>query len=324
MKKKIERDFATGAEIDLLESQWWNSNAEIISKVWEMHPDVSRAIRKRYLSRAKRFLKGEGTTVGVLELGCGSGWVGQSIADAELTVLGTDASESQISLARKNAKRKGLERICEYVSSDSLDWTRLPEKVNAVLIHSFLHHLSKSEIDELFERFKGTFGSGTRFWIYEPAFYATSQRDNTGDAASELPAFSKFVARLMAGLSAQYQKYGLVDKTTREEFMPLVRQADEKGWYLSPKEVPFDMDAFTRHLQEYFRVAGKYWATIDSIGLMFETNLVKNRLLRTVITRSVAPLVSCSDRMVASDPALLKKRLVPPNYALHVWECILK
>ncbi len=324
MTKKFERDFITEADTDVLELQWWNTNAEIISKVWEMHHDVSWAIRKGYLSKAKDFLKSEGMAASVLELGCGSGWVGQSIADPKLTVLGTDASEAQISLARKNAKKKGLERICEYVPSDSLDWNRLQKKVNAVLIHSFLHHLNKKEIDELFDRFKGTFCSGTRVWIYEPAFYTASQQGGVNDSNSRLPALSRLAARLMAVLSTGYQKYGLIDEATREAFMLLVRQADEKGWYLSPKEVPFDIDAFTHYLGEYFQVVGQYWATINSVGLIFETNLVKNRLLRTIITRSVTPLISYSDRLLSSNAHFLRQTLAAPNYALHVWECILR
>jgi hypothetical protein len=44
----------------------------------------------------------------VVELGCGSGWVGQSICGPELRITGTDFSASQIALARENAARKRL------------------------------------------------------------------------------------------------------------------------------------------------------------------------------------------------------------------------
>jgi SAM-dependent methyltransferase len=324
MNKKVERDFVTEAEIDLLELEWWNSNAEIISKVWEMDHDVSWAIRKKYLSRAKRFLKDKGQTTSVLELGCGSGWVGQSIADAALTVLGTDASEAQIALARENAKKKGLERICHYFTSDSLDWSAPPGRVNAVLIHSFLHHLNKKEIDRLFDQSRRSFSSGTRFWIYEPAFYAASQQVDTNDSNSRWPALSRLAPRVIAVLSACYQRYGLIDEATSQEFKALMQQANEKGWYLSPKEVPFDVDAFTDYLERYFQVRAKYWATINAVGMIFETNLIKNRLLRKIITGSVAPLISYSDSALASNVHFLRRSLTAPNYGLHVWECILK
>jgi SAM-dependent methyltransferase len=324
MEKRVERDLVTEAELDSLESQWWNSNAEIISKVWEMHADVSWAIRKRYLSKAKRFLAHKGTVTTVLELGCGSGWVGQSIADDQLLIVGTDRSEAQLELARERARKKGLEGICQYSSDDSLDWSQMKGKVDAVLIHSFLHHLDQREIDELFDWFGVTFAPGTKFWIYEPAFYARSQNSGVDSADSTSPVFSRFVARLIAALSKEYQKYGLIDKATSEGFRSLMCQANERGWYLSPKEVPFDIDAFTDYLKKCFRVTDLYWATIESVGFMFETNLVKNRALRTIVTRSIAPLVSYSDRLLASNPALLRQRLASPNYALHVWECTLK
>ena len=77
---KKKRDFICKKNIEQLEYQWWNDNAGIIAKVWEMHDDISWTVRKYYIRRATEFFWGSEKNVTILELGCGSGWVGQLLA----------------------------------------------------------------------------------------------------------------------------------------------------------------------------------------------------------------------------------------------------
>ena len=172
---KKERSLHTSEELDKLELDWWNRNAEIVSKAWEMHDDVSRTVRKVYLEKARKFFQSDKKKMTILELGCGSGWVGQFIANSNLHIIGTDFSENQIQLAIKNAKKKGLEEYCKYQLTDVFDCinkdSEFFQHIDGVMIHGFLHHLNGQEIETIFYNIKKYLKQGTRLWIYEPAFY---------------------------------------------------------------------------------------------------------------------------------------------------------
>ena len=63
--KKRTRRTPVGKEIDDLELDWWNKNADIISKVWEMDSVISWDVRKEYLLRAKSFFQKDNNEVTV-------------------------------------------------------------------------------------------------------------------------------------------------------------------------------------------------------------------------------------------------------------------
>jgi hypothetical protein len=68
---KIEREYIAGQDLNNLELHWWNENAQIVSKVWEMQNDISWTARKHYLNNAKSYFKQGNKPVTILELGCG-------------------------------------------------------------------------------------------------------------------------------------------------------------------------------------------------------------------------------------------------------------
>src|SRR4051794_3007935 len=104
-----------------------------------MHDTVSRAARGQYLTRAKNFFAAI-PNAHVVELGCGSGWVGQSICGPDLRITGTDFSQSQIDLARKRARRRRLDAYTDYIVATSGTWPSLRSAPTGILIHAFLHH----------------------------------------------------------------------------------------------------------------------------------------------------------------------------------------
>jgi len=320
---KSERDYVASQKLNTIEHQWWNDNAGLISKVWEMQTDVSWPIRKDYLKKAKKFFLEDKKKVTILELGCGSGWVGQFIADSNLSIVGTDYSESQIELAIANAKQKGLDSYCDYFVSDSVESASKYQSVDGILIHAFMHHLDGKEIEELLENLRRCFKKGTKVWIYEPAFHIAPAKHTTQiDFVTR--ACLKASVSIQSLLGKMYAKYDLIDQTIMPSLNELVKQAEQNDWYLSPKEVPFEVDEFTRELTGKFELISKYWATVYVVGWVVESNLLKYKVPRLFITKFVIPFFSYTDRLVCKQRDFLSGRIICPNYAFHVWECIVK
>ncbi len=317
---KIRRGYTTDTELDSLELNWWNSNAEIVSKVWEMHEELSNSIRKNYLKKAKSFLSNDTKCARALELGCGSGWVGQSIAGPRLNIIGIDFSENQIKLATANAKRRGLDDYCQYQVSSS--FSRYRDGIDGVLIHCFLHHLNEMEIEEILNALS-SLRKGTRIWIYEPAFYSKQRHSNMESLSRSTRICRDVSLSILTFLTRIYSRFDLIDKTTYEEFLELCRQADKNGWYLSPKEIPFDVDEFSSHLKKHFYIKNHYWGNIYIIGWTFESNLLKSKIFRNIIAGTIIPFFSFTDNRLSMEETFLEEAMVAPVYGFHIWECIL-
>ncbi len=319
---KIERDYLASQELNTIEHQWWNDNAGLISRVWEMQTDVSWSIRKDYLKKAKCFFLKDKKEVTILELGCGSGWVGQFIAGYNLKIIGTDFSESQVELAKANARQKGLENYCDYFVANSVESASKNQLIDGVLIHAFMHHLDGKEIDDLLENIKRHFKKGTKIWIYEPAFHIKPSSDVQAGFMTKI--CLKISLSMQNFLHKMYEKFDLIDKETIGSFIELANQAEKMDWYLSPKEVPFEIEAFTRKIENYFELESKYWASVYIVGWAFETNLLKYKAPRFIINKFVMPFFSYTDKLVCKQNGFLRNRIICPSYAFYVWECILK
>jgi len=316
--KPTRRIWESDAALDAQEHQWWNDNAAVVSSVWEMHDEVSRAIRRPYMNRARGFFQKSGSVVNVLELGCGSGWVGQMIAGPSLNIRGTDFSESQIDLASENASRKNLTRHCTY-SVSSPDAPTNTDDIDGVLIHCFLHHLNGKELDGLLAGLRDNLSPGTKVWICEPAFFLSP-----GEVVSPRMAIRILLAcasRVTAILSWSYSTLSLTDRSVQDRYLPLADQAESEGWYLTPKEVPLDVEGFSVDLERCFEVRAQYWATVYFGGWAHQTNLLRSGTLRQVVIRTVFPFLGFVDRKLSRADAYLRSQLVAPNYAFHVWEC---
>lgn len=311
MQRALRADEVTNA----LEHDWWNENAATIARVWEMEPEVSRAVRGAYLEKAKAFFLQGRDEARVLELGCGSGWVGQSIAGPRLRIIGTDFSEAQVALARRRAEANGLQQYCSYRVASAAHWPDEARTADCALVHAFLHHLDESELAGVLRDLRTRLRPGARIWFYEPAFLPSPALEGA----------ARTVARAFHACSAAFRlvsrALGLRDQDTAEKFERLTQRADANGWYLSPKEVPFDHGSFTANLQRHFAVRDSYWATIYLVGWAFETNLLRHRFARQLACATFLPLAAAGDRFVAAHVGALGTASQPPNYGFAVWEC---
>lgn len=318
---KLQRAPQAGAELNARELAWWNANAGTIAKVWEMAPEVSWAVRRAYLERARKFFLAGRERVTLLELGCGSGWLGQSIAGPSLRIIGTDFSESQITLARERAAANGLSAFCEYHVADAVHWAEDARAADGAVIHAFLHHLDDAEIDSVLRGLRARLQPGARVWIYEPAFL---EADESAAGARSDPlawllknAVQACSALVRAGAGA----LGLRDEATAKQFERLAQMAGENGWYLSPKEIPFFRGQFTQRIERVFALRDCYWATLYLVGWAFEFNLLRSTAIRKAACATVLPLAARCDRFLCGRPAHLAAALRPPNHGFAVWEC---
>lgn len=320
---RTKRQLKTSRKLDLLEQSWWDKNAKTIARVWQLDEKTSWIIRKDYTQKAKKFFMGKKKTVKILEIGCGSGWVGQLIAGPNMYIIGTDYSHSQIRLARENASKKGLERYCQYQWIDSVKELKKTHLVDGILIHAFLHHLNGEEIENFFKALHIYFPYGTKIWIYEPTFY--SSKKNLSVEINWLTNLCLKIANfLFTTLQKIYLKNNLINQDVTNDFLSLTKRAQVNNWYLSPKEVPFDCEDFSNRLTKEIQIKDHYWATIRLISWVWQTSLLKNHLLRIAIQKTVLPFWVLTDKLLAREKKFLRYSLVAPNYAFHVWEGILK
>jgi len=319
MELPLQRPGRAGASLNALELDLWNENADTIARVWEMPEQVSRIVRGSYLEHARRyFLEGKERTT-VLELGCGSGWVGQSLASPALSVIGMDFSAAQIERARMRAKKKGLEAYCRYVLNSVAKVGGHSPRADAALLHAYLHHLDEEEIETVLAELRTSLAPGARIWIYEPAFCThaatTSRAGLSTRMAFQLANLGSRLVRAAGKLS------GLRNAAVADRFDALTQLAHRNGWYLSPKEVPLDDSVFTAQLAQKFRVKNSYWATLYLVGWAYECALLEASLLRSLACFCYLRPARAAERLALGDRAAVQVAARPPSHAFKVWEC---
>jgi 2-polyprenyl-3-methyl-5-hydroxy-6-metoxy-1,4-benzoquinol methylase len=314
----VERPYLSTADADATEQDWWNANADLIARVWQMQDEVSNAARRWYLERARTFFfRSHKGPVTIVELGCGSGWVGQAMAGRDLHIVGTDFSRRQIELARRNAATRGLSDVARYETAAADEWPT--GDFDGILIHAFLHHLSGRELEGLFTVLRRHVSAGTKLFVYEPAFYVSSMPTRPRFLTPRFRAIGDWI---VAKLGSYYRRKGIFDQSAFLALSTLMRTAAENGQYLSPKEVPLDVENFENLLREFADVDRSYWATIQGIAWCVETTLVMDETVRRRAARWILPILMWLDRRIAQDEQFLRKTLVAPNHAFHVWEAV--
>lgn len=319
--KNFERPRHASPEINRLEAIWWEENASLIARVWEMYPEVSAVVRGQYMQSARQFLLGDATPARVLELGCGSGWVGQMIAGADLQIIGTDFSSAQIELARANASSRGLGDACKYAVQSDKEIPDEIESCDGLLLHCFLHHLDGAELEALLDALTERVRPGTRIWIYEPAFHTDAQ-EGESNLSPELRGQLDVVVRQHEQMVRLLGERNLLDKPVRDRFQTLQEIANRSHWYLSPKEVPLDLRAFTKMLEDRWHVVRSAWETVNLVGWAHDFNTITDSTVRHALVRDVLPVWADVDRAICAEDAYLAHFLRAPNYAFRSWECV--
>lgn len=316
-----ERSLSPDPAIDHEEEVWWNENADTVEAIWAMAEPVREAIRTPYLDRARHFFLAGQTQqpARLLEVGCGSGWVGRMIADREhLQIIGLDIASEQIRLANENAATAGLSEVCEYRCQNLADFAaRDAQSVSCVLIHAILHHLSWQEIRSVLAQLK-VLGSGTRIFIYEPVYLA-----DPAAPMEETPRSRH--ARFMAGLPAQAMRiFQTIFRPARDQELlarvnTLVADAQRQGRILSPKEVVFREPEILGALEEIGKVTERYVCNYTTLPMAQFATSIKNKALQRLFCATVLPLAAYVDRWLFDSRAI---PLVTRDYVFMGYHCV--
>ena len=249
------RRATSSPELDRFEEEWWNRNAGLMQRVWTLPSQISEALRRPVLEEAGRFL-GEGV---ILEPGCGEGWPGRLLmrSHAGLRIVGTDISAEQLELARTNAAAEGLERRTRYRRAEMHDLDL--GEFDGAFVHAALHHLADDEVARFLDVLAAG-PAGFRIVLYEPVFTPDVSWLPRRGAAAICGALAKLRVRLLPrGL--QY------DEDLTRALHSLEAEAERNGWFLSPKEVPFQHDALLAELDRRFDIAFARPVHFDAIEI---------------------------------------------------------
>ncbi len=227
------------------EAEWWERFSDIATKQWELTPRLNRIVREEYLADMAIRLHRFGGRL--LEIGCGSGWVGMRAAGHDMTLLGVDPSPAQIAKAR-NAAREASLADAEFVIGGVADLN--PQvQYDAIVIHAVLHHLTEDEISRLLVAVRGLMTDDGRLYIYEPFL---NPQPNT-----LLRVAASVVSLAVWSPWAFLHWLGTTLKMGPAAFKAAVRD----GWTgFSPDERPLDRKWLCQALERYFIVGElHYW-----------------------------------------------------------------
>jgi 2-polyprenyl-3-methyl-5-hydroxy-6-metoxy-1,4-benzoquinol methylase len=306
---RTSRVVESNLELDELEREWWNAKAQTIEKIWAQNQHFQKVIRLPYLSKMREFfLSGaRKLPVIILEIGCGSGWVCRSVTDEKIHVIGTDFSEGQLKIARNMAKLEGKEKYCTYELADASTFNK---DVDGVVIHALLHHLSTNELKFFFEQFS-QLQSGTKIFMYEPIFFAKQN----GKKAFVDKVLNKIIYEVKTFAINKAEKKGKKDVQLNLNMKEIFEEAEKKGWYISPKEIPFYENELENYMSPMCTLQKKY--IVNKTDLDISQALTLNGYERPpfLFSKILIPLVRKLDKLSFKGKFT---HYIPPNQHLFV------
>jgi hypothetical protein len=219
------------------------------------------------------------------------------LASSALKVTGVDFSEGQIQIARSKAAETGQDD-CNYVQTDIVQMSHLFQSshFDGAFVHCGIHHLSTAELTQFVEILAQT-PKGFPAILVEPVYL---------DKANLFGLIlRKILGVLFSVLRRSYLSRPALDKRLVQATDNLIKLATEKGWFLSPKEVPFDVKEIRTLFSPYFEIVEI--VPVTHFGLAAAQCLAtledQNRAAQ-MAARSL-PVLTFIDRL------LIKTRLLP-------------
>lgn len=316
-----KRPNKSSAAMEDLESKWWNANGKLIEKVWVFSKDTNNSYRKNYVSRAASFFKEPGKKAKILDLGCGSGWFGRMIADAELEYHGLDFSSTQIDIAKSEKQRSPNKNYLNYYCSSDLKNIEHLDTFTGVVIHAFLHHLYWEELEQLFKELAKLLPNGCKFFIMEPVYPGKNNAINI--AANEQSCNNELVNAYRKNLDHIKNKLidkDLYDTKTESELIELGSESDKNGFFLSPKEVPFEMTEFQTFLTKYIKIENTFNCGVLNLETAQLLERIRSKEMQDHYSQLLLPMVNSLDTFLISNHYFEAN---PNNYLFTAFECVL-
>jgi SAM-dependent methyltransferase len=320
------RSILSDDETNKLEAEWWNKNAKVIEAIWAFPESIRLAVREHYLKKVKSFfLYNSKNTEAfkVIEIGCGSGWVGRIIAEPTvLNIVGLDLSEQQIQIANEEAIKANVSETCQYYYQNLADFV-LSEKsrYDSVLIHAILHHLSWQEIHDIFKQIT-ILESGTKIFIYEPVYLSKHYRSNNflwrllRKTIKIIFGFPYILGKIYTHIFNESYNKDLAKKID-----DISKEASKNNWVLSPKEIVFEESELLETLRKYCTINNRYLCNYSSIRVAQIAAVYDNKELHKHFSQIVLPLSRCIDSFLFHSGLLA---CINDDYVFMGYECILK
>ena len=257
---RLTRIHTSTKELDEKEHTWWNTNSDLIETIWANSYQIQKAIREPYLKRMKKFFLKDAKSlpVNILEVGCGTGWVCRLIADKNFHVVGTDFSESQINRAKQESICFDKAEYCKYQLANA---STFDKEYDGVVIHAFLHHLTIDELAIFFNEFSKR-RKETKVFVYEPVFYEPTQKAGVTEKI-----LNRSINLLKKIAFNRIEKTRPLNKSLLNQWKKIYDLAQEEGWYISPKEVPFYENEIHDYLNKYCTILDEYIVTHTDLDI---------------------------------------------------------
>jgi 2-polyprenyl-3-methyl-5-hydroxy-6-metoxy-1,4-benzoquinol methylase len=318
----FQRPDKSSREMDNLEHIWWDSNGNLVEKVWVFSEDVNVRYRQQYVKRAINFFSKNRGKNKILDLGCGSGWFGRMIADNDLEYHGMDFSATQIEIAN-NFKEKASNKInLNYYCLNDFKKLKNIDSITGVVIHAFLHHLYWEELHKLFNELVEVLPNGCKFFITEPIYPDQShekiisrmQEKSNND-------FVKAFRLKLDLIKTDLINKDLYDTETECELMSLISESSDNHFFLSPKEVPFKFGEFQSFLTKYLTIESFYHCGVLNLETAQLVEKIKTKELKTYYSNLLFPMANSIDDCLIANNYFETN---PSSYLFTVFECVLK
>lgn len=315
----IDRITQSSPQMDELENRWWNKAGMIIEEAWVMTEDLCTAYRKPTTeAEAAFFLKDTGYAR-VLDLGCGSGWMGRMIAGKNLEYIGMDFSSTQIATANDRLKTApNKEYISYYCVKDILEIPNL-DKVNGIIINAFLHHLSWEELDGLFNTLKKTLPKGCKLFMVEPVYNdQVNQKDGPIETTEFCNTLMMDARAIMKHLKKKLIGSGTYDLIAEQELNLLIKESERNGFFFSPKEVPFRISDFQKFIGKYATINSFFHCGVLDLELAQILSKITKPDSRKYYTELLFPYIRAVDQILIKNGIF---KADPNNYLFTAFEC---
>jgi 2-polyprenyl-6-hydroxyphenyl methylase / 3-demethylubiquinone-9 3-methyltransferase len=134
-------DPAEIARFSAMAEEWWDPTGKF-RPLHQLNPARLRFIRDRLAGHFGRDALGPTPLAGlrVLDIGCGGGLVSEPMARLGATVVGVDASEKNVNIARAHAEQGGLS--IDYRNEAAEDLAAAGERFDVVLALEVIEHVA--------------------------------------------------------------------------------------------------------------------------------------------------------------------------------------
>lgn len=215
------------------ELTWWNRFSAIMEKHWKLSPALNDAVRSDYDRDYQTFLLQPGRRL--LDVGCGTGWLGLDFARKGMVVDGVDFSAEQLRTAQAEAAKEPKLDI-QFFELDLV--TQIPRGrfpgYDSAMVNSLLHHFQPEQIRDIIRKVGAVMNPGGRVYFYEPLV-----PQPTSAAKAAVFRVLHYGFRALLGF---YQRYARWRGGTDPAFL----EASTGGYGgVSPDETPVDFSLFT-------------------------------------------------------------------------------